>query len=38
MPVVIRTAFFLGSALLLLQLAAHLLELRREPQDGRPRP
>jgi TRAP-type mannitol/chloroaromatic compound transport system permease small subunit len=38
MPVVIRTAFFLGSALLLLQLAAHLLELRRELQDGRPRP
>jgi TRAP-type C4-dicarboxylate transport system permease small subunit len=36
MPVVIRTAFFLGSALLLLQLLAHSVELVRGPQRGRP--
>lgn len=36
MPVVIRTAFFLGSALLLLQLVAHLVELVRAPRDDRP--
>lgn len=36
MPVVIRTAFFLGSALLLLQLLAHLVELVRGPRRGRP--
>ncbi|MEJ5231505.1 MAG: TRAP transporter small permease [Geminicoccaceae bacterium] len=36
MPVVIRTAFFLGSALLLLQLVAHSVELVRGPQRGRP--
>lgn len=36
MPVVIRSAFFLGSALLLAQIAAHLLELWRDPRGGGP--
>ncbi len=36
MPVVIRLAFFLGAALLLAQLLAHLAGLLRGPRDGRP--
>lgn len=36
MPVVVRLAFFLGSVLLLAQLAAQLRELLRRPRSARP--
>jgi TRAP-type C4-dicarboxylate transport system permease small subunit len=36
MPVVVRIAFFLGSVLLLAQLAAHLNEVLRRPRSARP--
>lgn len=36
MPVVVRLAFFLGSLLLLAQLAAHLRERLRRPGSARP--